>query len=95
VTALVLSKVPDAHVASAITADELSLVGVNDNIIDWHPVRVVALYIAASRIPDLDGAIFGRSDKPLGLAMEGDAGDVGRVAVKGEDGVGVGRLDIV
>jgi hypothetical protein len=95
VAALVLSEVPDAHVSSAVAANKLALVGVNDHIVDWHTVGVVALYVTAPRVPDLDSAVFGRGDKPFGLAMEGHARDVRRVAVKGEDGVGVGRLDVV
>lgn len=67
----------------------------DDYIVHGHAVRVVALHIATPGIPDLHRAVFGRGDEPLGLAVERDAGDVGRVPVKGEDGVGVGGLDIV
>jgi hypothetical protein len=95
VTALVLSEVPDAHVSSAVAANELALVGVDDHIVDWHTVGIVALHVAAPRIPDLDSAVFGRGDKPLRLAVKGHARDVRRVAVEREDGVGVGRLDVV
>jgi hypothetical protein len=95
VAAFVLAQVPDAHVASTIAADELSLVGMDDDVVNGDAVRVVALHIPAPGVPDLDGAVFGRRDQPLGLAMECYAGDVGRVAVKGEDGIRVGRLDVV
>jgi hypothetical protein len=95
VAALVLAKVPDAHVAAAVTANELALVRVNDYIVDGDAVGVVALHIAAAGIPDLDGAVFRGRDQPLGLAVEGDACDVGRVAVKGQDRIRIRRLDVV
>jgi hypothetical protein len=95
VAALVLTQVPNAHVASAVAANELALIGVDDNIVDGHPVSVVALHIAAAGIPDFDGAVFGRRDQPLGLTVKRYAGDVGRVAVECKDGIGVGRLDVV
>jgi hypothetical protein len=82
VATFVLAQVPDAHIASAIAADEFSLVGVDDDVVDGDAVRVVALHVAAPGVPDLDGAVFGRRDQPLGLAVECYAGDVGRVAVK-------------
>jgi hypothetical protein len=95
VAALVLAKIPDAHVAAAVTANELALVRVDDYIVDGDAVGVVALDVAAARVPDLDGAVFGRGDQPLGLAVKGDARDVGRVAVEGQDRVRVRRLDVV
>lgn len=56
---------------------------------------VVALDTTRARIPDLDGAVFGACYHPFTLAVESDARDVRRVALKGEDGIGVRRFDLV
>jgi hypothetical protein len=62
VAALVLAQIPNAHVASAVAANELALVGMDDYVVYRHAVRVVALHISAASIPDLDSAVFGRRD---------------------------------
>ena len=93
--ALVLAQVPDPHITPAITANELALIGVNDDVVDGRAMGVVTLDTARPRIPDLDGAILGARHHPLALAVERDARDVGRVAFKREHGIGVGRLDLV
>lgn len=93
--ALVLAQVPDAHVSSAVAADQLALVRVDDHVIDGHAVGVVALHAARARIPDLDGAIFGARHHPLALAVESNASDVGRVALKGQDRIWVRGLDLI
>lgn len=46
VGALVLAQVPNSHVTAAITADQFSLVRVNDYIIDGDSMGIVALDIA-------------------------------------------------
>ncbi len=76
VGALVLAKVPNPHITTAIAADELSLVWMNDYVVDRNTMSVVALDVAGTRVPDLDRAIFGRGDKPLRLAVKRDASDV-------------------
>jgi hypothetical protein len=76
VGALVLSKVPDPNVTATVAAYELSLVWVDDYIVDRNTMSVVALNVAGSCVPYLDSAIFRRGDKPLGLAVERDTGDV-------------------
>jgi hypothetical protein len=67
----------------------------DDYIVDGDAVGVVALDIAAARVPDLDGAVLGARDQPLGLAVKGDARDVGRVAVEGQDRIRIRRLDVI
>lgn len=52
--AFVLSEVPNADISTTIAGDQFSLVGVDDNIINWNSVRVVALNMSTSCIPDLD-----------------------------------------
>lgn len=94
-TAFVLSQVPDAHSASAITADEFSLVWMDDHIVDCTEMIVVPLYAACSGIPDLDRAVFRGRYHPFSLAMKGHACNVVGVSFEGEDGAGVGGLDIV
>jgi hypothetical protein len=95
VRALILAQIPDANIPSTITTNQLPLIRMDDHIIDRNTVRVVPLHVAAARIPDLDGAVFGRSHQPLGLAVERYAGDVARVAVEREDGIGVCGFDVV
>jgi hypothetical protein len=65
VAALVFTQIPDAHISAAVAANQLSLVRVDDYIVDRDTVRIIALHVAAPRVPDLDGAIFGRGDEPL------------------------------
>ena len=93
--AFVLAQVPDAHVSPTVTADQLALVRVDDHVVDGHAVGVVALHAARARVPDLYRAIFGARHHPLALAVKRDAGDVGRVALEGEDRVRVRRLDLI
>ena len=56
---------------------------------------IVTLYAARSRVPDLDCAVFRACDHPFSFAMEGYACDVARVAIKGQERIGVRRAAIV
>ena len=101
----ILAQVPDAHVARAIAGNQLALVGMDDDIVDGRDVRkdvadggavgVVALDTAGARVPDLHGAVLGAGHHPFPLAVEGDAGDVVGVSVKGQHGTRVRRADVV
>lgn len=71
VRTLVLRQVPDPHVAASVAADEFALVGVDDYVVYGDAVAVVALDVAASRVPDLDGAVFGTRHHPFAFAVEG------------------------
>lgn len=93
-TTIVLGKIPDLDAAGAVAADDLALVGVDDDIVGGATMVVAALDGASARLPDLDGAVLGAGHHPLALAVEGDAGDVARVALKGQQRVGVGALDV-
>jgi hypothetical protein len=95
VAALVLAQIPDAHIAPAVAADELALVRMDHDVVNWHSVGIVPLDITTPSVPDLDRTIFARRDQPLGFAVERNACDVAGVAVEGEDRVGVRRLDVV
>lgn len=101
----ILAQIPDSNIPTSITRDQLSLVRVDDHIVDGRDMRdqvsrrsavdVIALNAARSCIPDFDRAIFGAGHHPFALAMERNAGDVAGVAVEGEDRIGVGRADVV
>lgn len=90
-----LTQVPNADYPSAITADQLALVGMDDDVVDCSFVRVVALEATSTSVPHLDGAVLGASDHPLALTVKRDTSDVGGVTLEGHDRVGVGGLDIV
>jgi hypothetical protein len=95
VGAIILSKVPDTNTSATVTANDLALVGVNHDIVDWAAVRVASLNSTSTSLPDLDSAILGACNHPLALTMECDTGDVAGVALKGEKRIRVGRLDII
>lgn len=94
VAAAVLGQIPDLDAAGAVAADDLALVGVDDDVVGGAAVAVAALDGAGARLPDLDGAVLGAGDHPLALAVEGDARDIARVALEGQQRVGVGALDV-
>lgn len=94
-TALVLSQIPDAHIATAVATDELALVWVYHNIVDRAGMVVVALNRAGLSVPDLHCPIFRASDHPFRVAMEPDPCDVVDVALKREYRVRVARFDFV
>jgi hypothetical protein len=89
------SEIPDANHASAITADQLTLVGVNHNIIDSSTVNVVALQGTSASIPNLDSPILRACNHPFALTVECDARDIAGVTFEGHHGVGVGGLDVI
>ena len=94
--ALVLAEIPDPHIARAVAADELPLVGVNDYIVDRAVVVVVALDRACASVPDLERAVFGTCYHPFALDVECYACDVAGMAFEGEERVGIGRgADVV
>lgn len=93
--AAVLGQVPNSHTPTMIAADDLALVWVNNHIVHWRVVVVAALNGASASLPDLHGSIFGAGNHPLSLAVECNASDVVRMAFKCQDGVWIGRFDIV
>jgi len=94
VGAVVLGQVPHAYAAVAVAADDLALVGVDDDVVGGAAVVVAPLYGPAPRLPYLDGAVLGARHHPLALAVEGYARDVARVALEDEQRVRVGGFDI-
>jgi len=95
VRAVVLCQIPNAYTASAITGNDLTLVGVDHYVVDWRAVGIASLNRTASRLPDLDRAIFRACDHPFSLAVECDACDVAGVAFECEEGVWVCGFDVV
>lgn len=67
----------------------------NDDIVDRNSMAIVTLVGAGASIPDLNVSVFGASNHPFPLAVERYASDVAGVAFEGEDGIRVGRLDLV
>jgi hypothetical protein len=95
VRAIVLRKIPNAHASSAITGNDLTLVGVDHYVVDWRAVGIASLNRAASRFPDLDRAIFRTCDHPLSFTVECDACDVASVTFECKEGVWVCGFDVV
>ena len=93
--AFVLAQVPNSNVSTAVTRNQLPLVGVNDDVVDRNLVVVITLYASCPRIPDLYSAIFGARNHPLALAMEGYACDIAGVAIEGKYGTWVRRAYVV
>lgn len=89
-----LAQIPDTDHSGVVTADELALVGVDNNIVDGGTVDIVALEATGTCIPDLHGSILGASDHPFALAVEGNTGDIVRVTLESNHRVRVGRLDV-
>lgn len=59
--AFALAEIPDAHIPTSIDADQLPLVGMDDDVVDRKAARVgvVALDGRCAGIPDLDRAVLG------------------------------------
>lgn len=93
-TAIVLGQIPDLDTTRAVAADDLALVRVDDHIVGGAAMVVAALNGAGTCFPDLDSAILRTSHHPLALAMERDAGDVAGVALKCQQRVWIGALDV-
>lgn len=92
--ALVCGQIPHAHGTTSIAGNYLALVGMDDDVVDGRAMVVVALDGTTPGLPDLDSSVFGARDHPLALAMESDTRDVAGVALEGEEGIWVRRLDV-
>ena len=93
--AFVLSQIPDPHIPSSVTAYELSLIRMDNHIIDRTAVRIIPLHRCSPGIPNLYSAIFGAGDHPFPFAMESHAGDIARVPLESEKRCGVRGADVV
>ena len=90
VSANALSQVPDSDDASTIATDELTLIGMDHNVVDRGLVSIIALQTAGARVPHFNRVVLGTGHHPLPFAVESNAGDVVRVAIKRHDRVRVG-----
>ena len=63
--AAVLCEVPDLDAPFLVAADELALVGMDDDLVDGGLVVIVALDVARPRVPDLKRVVLRRGDEPL------------------------------
>lgn len=93
--AIVLPEIPDPNVSTTVTANDLALVWVDDNIVNRTAMIVASLNSPAAGLPDLNSAVLRAGHHPFSFAVEGHARDVAGVTLEGEQGVGVGGLDIV
>lgn len=89
------TQIPDANHASLISTDQLTLVWMNDYIVDWSSVNIIALKTASSCIPHLHSAILRARDHPLALTVECDTSDVVGVTLEGHNRIGIRRLDVI
>ena len=92
---LVIAQIPNHDDTAPVGRDKLTLVGVDDNIVDRVVVIVAALNQTRACVPDPNSVVFGGGDHPLALAVKCDARDIVCVAFKGHDGLRVGRFDVV
>lgn len=93
--ACVLCQIPYSHASRPITADDLALIRMNDNIVCGRPVVVAALNGAGFCFPDFDRPILGTRHHPLALAVKRYARDVARVSLECQQWIGICGLDIV
>ena len=95
--AFALAEIPDAHIPASVDADQLPLVGMNDDVVDRKAagVGIVALDRRRAGIPDLDRAVLRACDEPFPFTMPSDARHVARVSLEGEHGVRVRVFDVI
>ena len=80
----VLSEVPDSDVAAAVTADELSLIRMDHDVVYGAAMRVVSLYSTSTGLPDLNGTILRTSDHPFTLTVKSDTSHIPSMTFEGE-----------
>jgi hypothetical protein len=95
VGAIVFSKIPDTYTTAPVTADDLALVWMNDNIIGRGPMVIASLNSTAPGFPYLHSSIFGAGHHPFSFTMESDTCYVSGMALEGEDRIGVRGLDVI
>ena len=93
--AVILCQIPDSNTPALVAANNLTLVRMNDYIIDSSAMRVTSLNCATSSLPYFDCAIFRTRDHPFTLAMKLNTSYIASMTFKGKKRIGVGRFDIV
>ena len=95
VRTVVLGEVPNSNAASTITSNDLTLVWVDDYIVDWRTMRIASLNRATPSLPYLNCAILRTCHHPFSLAVECDARDIASVTFERKEGVWICRFYIV
>lgn len=93
--AVIFSKIPYSDGSRTITANNLALIWMYNNIIYRTPMIITPLNASLSRLPNLNRPIFTARDHPFALAVKSDASDVVGVAFEGEDWIRVCGFYIV
>ena len=55
---LVEAQIPNTNTTTPVTANELALIRVDDDIVDWIVMFIVSLKRAGSSIPNFDSLVF-------------------------------------
>ena len=92
---IVFSQIPYPDTASAITTDDLALIGMDDYIVDRTAVGITSLDRTTASFPDLNCAILRACDHPFPLAMKCDSRNVSSVTFECEERIRVRGFDVV
>lgn len=93
--AVILCQIPYSDASSSITTNNLSLVWMDDHIVDRATMVVTSLNMTTSSLPDFHCSIFRAGHHPLPFAVECNTGDVASMSFKSQKWVRVGSLDVV
>ena len=77
----IFTQVPYFHTARLVAADQLALIGVDDNVVDGGFVFVFTLNACRARVPYSDSVVLGACDEPFAPGGIGQGGDVAAVSV--------------
>lgn len=80
----ILRQVPESDATAAVAADNLSLIGVDYDIIHGRAVVVAALDGTSPCIPNLNGPILRTCHHPLSFTMERNPCNIASVAFEGK-----------
>lgn len=83
--AFVFTQVPDTDGSSSIAGYQFALVWMNDNIVNWATMIMIALNRSRPHIPYLDSSVLGGSDYPFTFALESYSRDIPRVTFECQD----------
>ena len=95
VRGLVFTEIIDVDPASSVSADKLSLVWMNSDIVYGVVVVVHALNRACPGIPDFHRTVFRACHHPFAFAMEANTSDVAGVAFECHDSIRIAGLNVV
>jgi hypothetical protein len=93
--AAVLCQVPNTNVSSSVAADDFSLIGMNDYIINRRAMSITSLHRPTTSFPDLHGTILRASDHPFPFTVECDTSYIAGVSLKRKYRIWVRRFNII